>query len=117
MISAFGKVLKRYRKENGDTLKTLASKLEIFVPYLSSMEVGRRLVTMEVVEKVKDIYNLSESQYDELYTSMLESNNKVDLELSKMNDAQREVSMTFARRIENADPELLEKLRKALSDD
>ena len=42
---------------------------------------------------------------------------KVDIELSKMNEAQREVSMTFARRIENADPELLEKLRKALTDD
>ena len=117
MVSAFGKVLKGYRKDNGDTLKNLASKLEISVPYLSSMEVGRRLVTIDVVTKIKDIYKLNESQYDELYTSMLESNNKVDLELSKMNDAQREVSMTFARRIENADPELLEKLRKALSDD
>ena len=117
MISAFGRVLNGYRKANGDTLKTLASKLNISVPYLSSMEVGRRLVTLEVVEKVKDIYKLNDTQYDELYTSMLESNNKVDLELSKMNDAQREVSMTFARRIENADPELLEKLRKALSDD
>ena len=46
-----------------------------------------------------------------------DTNNKVDLELSKMNEAQKEVSMVFARRIENADPELLEKLKKVLEED
>lgn len=114
MTSSFGKVLKVYRKKNNDTLKTLADKLEISLPYLSSMEIGRRLVTSDVINKIKDIYNLSEKEYDELYMAMLDSNNKVDIELSKMNEAQREVSMAFARKIENADPELIENLRKVL---
>ena len=114
MTSSFGKVLKVYRKKNNDTLKTLADKLEISLPYLSSMEIGRRLVTSDVINKIKDIYNLSEKEYDELYMAMLDSNNKVDIELSKMNEAQREVSMAFARKIENADPELIENLRKLL---
>ena len=114
MTSSFGKLLKEYRKNNNDTLKTLADKLEISLPYLSSMEIGRRLVTTDVINKIKNIYNLSENEYDELYMAMLDSNNKVDIELSKMNEAQREVSMVFARKIENADPELIENLRKVL---
>ena len=114
MTSSFGKILKVYRKKNNDTLKTLADKLEISLPYLSSMEIGRRLVTTDVINKIKNIYNLSENEYDELYMAMLDSNNKVDIELSKMNEAQREVSMAFARKIENADPELIENLRKVL---
>ena len=119
MISSFGKVLKVYRKRNNDTLKTLSEKLEISLPYLSSMEVGRRLVTLDVIQKVKELYDLSEEEYNDLYMAMLDTNNKVDLELSKMNEAQREVSMVFARKIENADPELIDKLRKVLleSDD
>ena len=116
MISSFGKVLKVHRKNNNDTLKTLAEKLEISLPYLSSMEVGRRLVTMEIIQKIKELYQLNEEEYNELYMAMLDSNNKVDLELSKMNEAQREVSMVFARKIENADPELIDKLRKVLMD-
>lgn len=116
MTSSFGKLLKVYRKKNNDTLKTLADKLEISLPYLSSMEIGRRLVTTDVINKIKDIYNLSEKEYDELYMAMLDSNNKVDIELSKMNEAQREVSMAFARKIENADSELIENLRKVLMD-
>ena len=116
MISSFGKILKEYRKKNNDTLKTLSEKLEISLPYLSAMEVGRKLVPTEIVLKIKTIYCLSKKEYDDLYMAMLDSNNKVDIELSKMNDAQKEVSMVFARKIENADPELIEKLRKVLMD-
>ena len=117
MISSFGKVLKEQRKKHDDTLKTLSAKLDISLPYLSAMEVGRKLVPIEIVQIIKELYNLSEEEYNTLYMAMLDSNNKVDLELSKMNEAQREVSMVFARKIENADPELIEKLRKALLDD
>ncbi len=116
MISSFGKVLKEYRKRNDDTLKTLSEKIGISLPYLSGMEVGRKIVTLEVVQKIKEVYSLTEEEYNTLYMAMLDSNNKVDIELSKMNEAQREVSMVFARKIENADPELIEKLRKVLMD-
>lgn len=117
MISTFGRVLKEYRKKNDDTLKTLSQKLDISLPYLSAMEVGRKLVPIEIVQKIKELYNLTEVEYNTLYMAMLDSNNKVDIELSKMNEAQREVSMVFARKIENADSELIEKLRKVLMDD
>ena len=114
MISSFGEILKIYRKKNNDTLKTLSEKIEISLPYLSSMEVGRRLVTSDVIKKIRDVYNLNEEEFNDLYMAMLDTNNKVDLELSKMNEVQREVSMVFARKIENADPELLMKLKNVL---
>ena len=117
MISDFGKVLKDLRAKNNDTLKTLSEKLEISLPYLSAMEVGRRVVPMEVVGKIKEIYNLSSEDYNLLYSKAIETNQHVDLELSKMNEAQKEVSMVFARRIENADPVLLEKLKKVLEEE
>lgn len=117
MISRFGVCVKALREKHHDTLKTLSQKLNISLPYLSAMEVGRRLVPIDIIKKIKEIYNLTEKEYDDLFIATMETNQHVDLELSKMGEAQREVSMAFARKIENADPKLIEKLRKALATD
>ena len=114
MISSFGSVMRDIRKKSGDSLRTCASKLEITPAFLSSMEVGRKSIPTYYPEKIKSIYNLSKEEYIRLYNAMIETNKHVDIEIEKMNDAQKEVSMVFARKIENADPELIEKLRKAL---
>ena len=114
MTSTFGKTLKKYRKIHKDTLKSLADKLDISLPFLSSIEIGRRKVTIDIIKKIRDLYSLTEEEYNELFIAMVDSNDRVSIEISKMNEAQREVSLAFARKIENADPQLLEKLRKVL---
>lgn len=117
MISKFGVCLKALRQNHQDTLKTLSQKLNISLPYLSAMEVGRRVVPVEIIKKIKDFYSLREEEYEELYNAAMLANQHVDLELSRMDDAKREVSMAFARKIEYADSELIERLRKALASD
>ena len=116
MISAFGIVMRKIRGNTGDSLRTCATKLGITATFLSAMEVGRKSIPTYYPEKIKELYGLKE-EYIVLYNSMIETNKHVDIEIEKMNEAQKEVSMVFARKIENADPKLLEKLRKALSDD
>ena len=114
MISSFGLVMRKIRSKTGDSLRTCATKLEITAPFLSAMEVGRRPIPSHYLEKIKSIYDLSEEEYIELYNAVVETNKRVDIEIEKMNEAQREVSMVFARKIENADPELLMKLKNVL---
>ena len=114
MISSFGLFMKDIRFKNGDSLRSCAAKLEITAPFLSAMEVGRRPIPSHYLERIKRVYNLKEDEYIELYNAVVETNKRVDIEIEKMNEAQKEVSMTFARKIENADPELIEKLRKVL---
>ena len=46
--------------------------------------------------------------------SIYETNKKVPLELEKMNEAQKDVSLLFARKIKTADNDLLKKLKEAL---
>ena len=117
MISSFGIVMREIRKSAGDSLIVCAKKLEVTPAFLSSMEVGRKSIPAYYPDKIKELYNLNEESYISLYNAMIETNKHVDIEIEKMNDAQKEVSMAFARKIENADPELIEKLRKALLDD
>ena len=117
MISSFGIVMRKIREVKKESLRTCATRLGVTAPFLSGMEVGRKPIPSGYAEKIRDLYELSEDAYVELYNAIIETNEHVDIEIAKMNEAQKEVSMAFARKIENADPELLEKLRKALSDD
>lgn len=117
MSCLFGEVMRKVRAKTGDSLRTCSAKLGITPAFLSAMEVGRKAIPSYYPERIKELYNLSEEDYIELYNAMVETNQHVDIEIEKMNEAQKEVSMAFARKIENADPELLEKLRKALEEE
>ena len=116
MISKFGECMRTFRKERDESLRTMAKKLEISAAFLSAMEVGRKLVPVEYAKKIRDVYNLNDEEYGTIYSSIMETNERVEIEIAQMNEAQKEVSLVFARKIENADPELIEKLKKALEE-
>ena len=116
MISKFGIEMRKFRVANGESLRTMAERIGISATFLSAMEVGRKAIPIEYAKKIKEIYKLNEDDYARLYDSIIETNQRVNIELEKMNEAQKEVSIVFARRIENADPELIEKLRKVLEE-
>ena len=117
MRSKFGIEMRKIRANTGESLRTMAERIGVSATFLSAMEVGRKAISMDYAKKIKEIYNLSEEDYAKIYDSIVETNQHVDIEISKMNEAQKEVSMVFARRIENADPELIEKLRKVLEEE
>ncbi|MGM9970913.1 MAG: helix-turn-helix domain-containing protein [Anaeroplasmataceae bacterium] len=117
MISKFGICIRNIREQKNDSLRQMAIKLGISAAFLSAMEVGRKQIPLEYLEKIKGIYNLSEEQEIELENSIYETNERVPLELSLMNDAQKDVSLMFARKIKTADEELLKKLKEALLDE
>ena len=114
MISAFGKFIRSIRGD--ESLRTMAKRLDITPAFLSAMEVGRKNIPMTYVDKISELYDLNEDQKAELFNSIVETNKHVDIEIEKMNEAQKETTMAFARKIESADPELLEKLRNVLID-
>ena len=114
MISAFGKCMRKIRGD--ESLRTCAKRLDITASFLSAMEVGKRMIPDNYYEKIKELYHLNEEKSNELYESIIYTNQRVDIELAKMNEAQQQTTVMFARKIENADPDLIEKLRKVLED-
>lgn len=114
MISKFGLYIREIREKENDSLRQMAIKLGISATFLSAMEVGRKQIPLEYVEKIKGIYDLTEEQVMELEDSIYETNERVPIELAAMNEAQKDVSLMFARRIKTADEELLRKLKEAL---
>lgn len=117
MASKFGEYARQLRINEGDSLRKMAIKLNISAAFLSAMEVGKKQIPIEYVEKIKNIYNLNEQQTIELENSILESNEKVLVALEDMNQHQKDVTLMFARKIKTADEDLLKKLKEALLDE
>ncbi len=117
MISKFGIYLRKIREQEKDSLRQMAIKLDISAAFLSAMEVGRKTIPVEYAEKIRSIYNLTEEQKIELENSIYETNEKVPIELAAMTEAQKDISLLFARKIKTADEELLRKLKEALLDE
>lgn len=117
MISKFGVCIRSIREQEKDSLRQMAIKLGVSAAFLSAMEVGRKTIPIEYVEKIKKIYNLSDEQQIQLENSIYETNKRVPIELAAMNEAQKDISLMFARKIKTADEKLLNKLKEALLDE
>lgn len=114
MISKFGNFIRKVRSKENESLRKMASKLGITPSFLSAMEVGRKTIPLEYISKIGELYNLSDEETIELENSVYETNERVSIELDIMNEAQKDISLLFARKIKTADDKLLEKLREAL---
>lgn len=117
MISKFGEYIRIVRKRENDSLRDMAKKMGVSAAFLSAMEVGRKNIPMVYVDKIVELYHLNEEEKAKLFEVIQETNDKVSLELSQMNESQKEVTLVFARKIQTADADLIEKLRKILEDD
>lgn len=117
MISKFGEFIRTIRKRQNDSLRDMAKKMDISATFLSAMEVGRKNIPISYVDKITEVYSLTNEEKEQLLDAVQETNNRVSLELSQMNENQKEVTLVFARKIQNADEGLIEKLRKVLEDD
>ena len=117
MISKFGQCMREIREKNNESLRQMAIRLGKSAAFLSAMEVGRKTIPLEYVDIISKSYNLNENEVSNLEDCINITNSKVSIELEKMSEAQKDISLMFARRIKNADENLLSKLREALENE
>lgn len=97
MVTEFGKVLRIIRISTGDSAKEMASKLGISVPYLNAIENGRRDVPSNLADKVISVYELSEKDKEALRESLIQSKDRVKIDLTELAEKQRKIIMALAR--------------------
>ncbi|WP_338948086.1 helix-turn-helix transcriptional regulator [Fusobacterium varium] len=66
-MSTFGEVLKKIRKENGDSLRTLGEKLDIVFTYVDKIEKGISPINKNILEKLIKTYPLRKSELMKAY--------------------------------------------------
>lgn len=97
MVTEFGKVLRIIRISTGDSAKEMAGKLGISVPYLNAIENGRRDVPSNLADKVISVYELSEKDKETLRESLIQSKDRVKIDLTELAEKQRKIIMALAR--------------------
>jgi len=115
VITEFGKTLRKLRIDRGEILKTMAEKLDMTSSYLSAIECGKRNIPDDLIQKLSAIYDLSESEQQELTGSRDRSIKSIGIELTSDNVVKRDLALQFARKFDDMDDELAQQLLNFLN--
>lgn len=117
MSNEFGKILRFLRKQNNDNLIIQAKKIDISISELSLYEAGRKEISLKLIEKLIEVYNLDEETKEKLLNSRIINNENLAEELQIYDIAKQNNSLVFNRKLKEVDPDLISKLREALKND
>lgn len=98
-LSEFGKTLRKLRIDHEIMLKTMADATGVTSAYLSAVETGRKPANAKLINKITDFLNLDEDKSWELTQAASKSTN--DIIVQPSNDYQAELTLMFARKMEN----------------
>ena len=114
MLADFGRFLRKIRIDCGEILKDMAEKLNVSAAYLSAIETGKRNIPEQWVNKISELYNLSEEEKNNLNDAADNSAKSITLNFNNISNSHKETAILFAREFENVDTETLDKIKKLL---
>lgn len=114
MLTKFGKFTRKLRIDSGELLKDMADKLQVTSSYLSAVEVGKRTAPKKWATLLKDIYSLSDSDYEILLNTIDESREEVTFNLADMKAKDQDIILSFARKFDTLDDFQKEKIKQIL---
>ena len=116
VLTDFGRFLRKIRIDCGEILKDMAEKLNVSAAYLSAVEMGKRNIPEQWVNRISELYNLSEEEKSNLNDAANNSAKRITLKLDNISNVRKETAILFAREFENVDTETLDKIKKLLKD-
>lgn len=99
MATKFGRELRKIRVYRDENLTHMAQKLKISTAYLSAIENGNRPIPEDLINKIKDSYMLKEDEIKELEKSKIETSDTITLDLSNLNDKQKDLIYVLTRKL------------------
>ena len=111
----FGELMRIIRIKHHEVMGDMAKFLGTSVPFLSSVENGKKNVPAEWFEKISNYYGLSSNEKQELSNAIEES--KIQYKIITQNAGlnQRKAAMQFARSFEKMDDDTAIKILELLS--
>lgn len=116
MITEFGKKLRIYRVETGLKLKDMADKLQIPSSYLSAIEMGRKTISEDFLNKLFHAYTFSKQQQIDLREAAQKTAHSIKFDLTDITNTKREMMLSFARRFNNLSEDEVRKISALLKE-
>lgn len=114
MLTDFGRFLRKIRIDCGEILKDMAEKLNVSAAYLSAVEMGKRNIPEQWVNRISELYSLSDEEKSNLNDAADNSAKSITLNFENISNSHKETAILFAREFENVDTETLDKIKKLL---
>lgn len=115
MVNNFGKFCRKLRIDNGELLSDMASKLGVSSAFLSKVENGSKKPPKEWQEKIVSMYHLDKSKALELEDCMFEAINYQSIDISGFSDENRDMLLSFARKLSSMDSNKKNQFRKLIN--
>jgi len=115
MLPAFGKELRKLRLDFGEVLKDMANKLGYSSAYLSAIEVGKRNIPADMIERLAERYDLDNSTVQQLERAKEQQIKEIRLGLDSALPHQRDLALVFARRFAEFDVDTTNKIMRLMN--
>lgn len=103
MLTEFGIFMRQLRLDKSLKLKDMAKVLKVSSSFLSAVEYGKKSIPKTFYPLIITNYELTELQLVDLSFSIDDSAISVKLNLSNLNNEQREVALLFERNFSKLD--------------
>lgn len=114
MLTAFGRFLRKLRIDHDELLKDMATKLSVSSAYLSAVETGKRKIPTSWVKIISELYRLGKDEQANLQDAYELSAQEVRINLANTSDYQREVAISFAKKLDGLDDKTLKNIMDAM---
>lgn len=114
MANNFGKFCRKLRIDRGELLADMAEKLGVSSAFLSKVENGGKKPPKEWRERIITFYQLDAPQIADLDKSLFEAMNYKSLDLSGYSEADRDILLSFARKLDTMDDSKRKQFKKLI---
>lgn len=118
MVNNFGKFCRKLRIDKNQLLYDMAKCLGVSSAFLSKVENGKKKPPKEWRELIINAYDLNAEEIQQLDQCMYEAQNYDSIDISYMNDNDRMMMLSFARKFNHIDKNKLKQfLQKEVDDE
>lgn len=110
----FGEFMRIQRIKNHEVMGDSAKLLGVTLPFMSSVENGKKNIPESWFIIISEHYNLNSVEQKELIDAIENSKVKVKIDLSDTQSYQRNVAIQFQRSFDDIDEETAEKILQLL---
>lgn len=97
MVTQLGKILRIIRINTGDSMRDMATKLDLSVSYLSAIENGKRNVPADLEGKIINKYNLSDKDKNNLRDAISVTVEKVKVNITELSEKKRKLIYALSK--------------------
>lgn len=115
-LSKFGVFCRKLRIDRGLLLFDMASHLGVSSAFLSKIENGGGKPPSEWRDKMIELYDLNEYEIDQLDIGIYEAANRKKINIDTFSENDKELMLSFARKLNTFDDEKINKLRQLLNE-